>query len=157
MVALTVSLSACGSPSTDLDQRLGAVDQAIVDEDYELARDEVTGLLEEAAQADLEPSDEDAITSAGTALLKQIDAAQEGANTPAPEPTPEPSPSESTQSPPSGAEDPEEDEKEQEKADEEAEKEREKAEKEQEKADKEAEKEREKAEKETEKEKDEKG
>lgn len=102
-IVLMVSLSACGGPSPDLDQRLGAIDQAILDEDYELARDEVNGLLQETAQADLETSDEDAITTAGTALLERIDAAQEAANKPdpepAPEPTPEPTPSESTPEP----------------------------------------------------------
>lgn len=147
-----VSLGACGTSAPDFDQRLEAVDQAIVDEDYDQARKEVTGLLEQAAQADLEPGAEEAITSAGTALLEQIDAAQEAANAPDPEPTPEPSPSESTQSPSSGDEESDQDEKEREKAEQEAEKEREKAEKEREKAQEEAEKEAEKAEKEAEKE-----
>ena len=106
-VVAVVSLSACGASSPDLDQRLGAIDQAILDEDFALARDEVNGLLQEAAQADLEPSDEDAITTAGTALLERIDAAQEArkkpdpepAPEPIPEPTPEPTPSESTPEP----------------------------------------------------------
>lgn len=99
VAAVMVSLGACGASSPDLDQRLGAIDQAIVDEDYELARDEVNSLLQETAQADLEPSEEDAITSAGTALLKRIDSAQEAANEPDPEPTPEPTPSEPTPDP----------------------------------------------------------
>lgn len=101
-VAVMVSLSACAASSTDLlDQRLAAIDQAIVDQDYELARDEVNGLLQETAQADLEPSEEDAITTASTALLERIEAAQEAANEPDPEPTPEPTPEQTPEQTPS--------------------------------------------------------
>ena len=88
LVVLAVTLGACGTESSNLHDDLEAIDQAVAEKDYDLAREEIASLLRQTAQADLEPAKEEAIESAATALLKRIAATEESTLEPTPEPTP---------------------------------------------------------------------